>query len=61
MRKYEYKAKDKGTGKIVTGTVQAENENSAGKVLVDQGYVPSMIEIKEGGGFLCRLTNLVSG
>lgn len=61
MRKYEYKAKDKGTGKIVTGTVQAENENSAGKVLVDQGYVPIKIAIKEEGGFFSRLTNRVSG
>ncbi len=61
MRKYEYKAKDKGTGKIVTGTVQAENENSAGKVLVDQGYVPIRIAIKEEGGFFSRLTNRVSG
>jgi len=60
MRKYEYKAKDKGTGKIVTGTVQAENENSAGKVLVDQGYVPIKIAIKEEGGWFSRLTNRVS-
>ena len=49
MRKYKYKAKDKQTGKEVKGTIQAENEQTAGHLLVDQGYVPlSVTEDSEG-------------
>lgn len=43
MRRYKYQAKDRKTGRTVSGTVQADSEQLAGKVLVDQGYTPQKI------------------
>lgn len=60
MRRYKYRAKDKNTGKIVTGNVQAENERAAGKILVEQGYVPEKLSDTTDGGFLSKFTNRVS-
>lgn len=51
MRRFKYKAKDRRTGNTVSGTVQAENEQSAGKILVDQGYVPQKITAEDAGIF----------
>lgn len=49
MRRFNYKAKDKTTGKIVKGNIQAENEQTAGRLLVEQGYVPESLA-EEGTG-----------
>ena len=51
MRRYNYKAKDKKTGKEVKGNIQAENERTAGRLLIDQGFVPLSIS-EEGQGIL---------
>ncbi len=51
MRRFNYKAKEKETGKIVKGNIQAENEQTAGRLLVEQGYIPQTVT-EEGGGFL---------
>lgn len=53
MIRYKYKAKDRKTGKTVSGTVQAESEQAAGKILVDQGYVPQRV-VAEGGGLFAK-------
>ncbi len=53
MIRYKYRAKDRKTGKTVSGTVQAENEQAAGKILVDQGYVPQKVTA-EGGGLFAK-------
>ena len=49
MKRYNYKAKEKDSGKVVKGTIQAENEQIAGKLLIDQGYIPQTIT-EEGNG-----------
>ncbi len=49
MRSYNYKAKEKATGKMVKGTIQADTEQAAGKLLVEQGYVPQSVT-EEGKG-----------
>ena len=49
MRRYNYKAKDKKTGKEVKGSIQAENEQTAGHLLIDQGYIPISVS-EEGQG-----------
>jgi len=59
MKKFTYKAKEQSTGKIIKGTIQAESERIAGKLLVDRGYVPDSIK-EEGSGFGKKL-NTVSG
>ena len=62
MKKFNYEARDKATGKIVKSLVQADSETSAAKVLIEQGYMP--LTIKEEGGdnnvfarFANRITN----
>lgn len=49
MRRFKYKGKEKATGKSVKGIIQAETEQIAGHLLIEQGYVPESI-IEEGGG-----------
>lgn len=49
MKRYNYKAKEKETGKIVKGSVQAETESIAGRLLIDQGYIPQSVT-EEGAG-----------
>ena len=43
MKRYNYKAKDKSTGKVVKGSIQADTESIAGKLLIEQGYIPDTI------------------
>ena len=40
MKKYNYRAKDTKTGKVVKGVIQAESQNAAGALLVKQGFIP---------------------
>ncbi len=59
MRRYIYKAKEQQTGKIIKGTIQAESERTAGKLLVDRGYVPESIK-EEGGGLADKLNKVTA-
>ena len=59
MKRFNYKAKEKGSGKAIKGTIQAENEQAAGRLLIDQGYIPESV-VEEGaglGGLLNHVTN----
>lgn len=47
MKRFNYKAKEKATGKSLKGSIQAENEQFAGRLLVEQGYIPESI-VEEG-------------
>ena len=49
MKRFNYKAKDKKTGKVLKGSIQAENEQTAGRLLIEQGYTPVSV-IEEGTG-----------
>lgn len=51
MKRFKYKAKVKETGKTVKGSIQAENEQFAGRLLIEQGYIPESV-IEEGTGLL---------
>ncbi len=59
MRRFKYQAKDRKTGRIVHGSVQADSEQVAGKILVDQGYTPEKIA-EEGESFFSRFQNKVT-
>lgn len=59
MRRYNYKAKDRKTGRVVTGSVQAESEQAAGRILVDQGYIPQKVHA-EDDRLLAKLNSKVS-
>ncbi|MCL2371203.1 type II secretion system F family protein [Candidatus Saccharibacteria bacterium] len=59
MNRYNYVAKDNKTGEIIKGSIQAESELAAGKLLVERNMVPR--QIKEfGASFLDRYTNRIS-
>ena len=47
MKHFDYKAKDKETGKILKGSIQADSERTAGKLLIEQGYIPESV-VEEG-------------
>lgn len=49
MKRFDYKAKEKETGKVIKGSIQAENEQTAGRLLIEQGYVPQSV-VEEGTG-----------
>ena len=60
MKRYNYRATEKKTRKSVTGTIQAESERDAGKLLVEQGYIPDKITEEGSKGVLSKITNKVS-
>ena len=47
MKRFDYRARDKKSGKTVKGSIQAESESAAGRLLLDQGYIPDSI-IEQG-------------
>ena len=47
MKRYNYRAREKSTGKSVKGSIQADNERLAGRLLVEQDLIPDSI-IEEG-------------
>ena len=55
MRRFTYKATDPKTKKTLKGVIQAETERSAGKLLIEQGLSPILIEEEQEGGFLSNL------
>ena len=61
MKKYAYEARDKSTGKIEKGEIQAENLRMAGRALLDNGFIP-VKDIKEvdEGGILSKISGRIS-
>lgn len=53
MKRFKYKAKEKSTGKIVKGSIQAEDEHTAGRLLTEQDYIPMSV-VEEGKGLFDR-------
>ena len=47
MKRFNYKAKEKETGKVIKGNIQAENEQTAGRLLIEQGLIPQSV-VEEG-------------
>lgn len=60
MRRYSYRAKDSKTGKAVKGVIQAENDRAAGKLLIEQGFIPDSIEQADESSWLAKLQSRVS-
>lgn len=59
MKRYSYRAKEQGTNKIIKGFIQADSERTAGKLLVERGYVPESLK-EEGASFLDKLNKVTS-
>lgn len=51
MKRFNYKAKEKDTGKIVSGSIQADTELTAGRLLIEQGYIPQSVKVEGAGVF----------
>lgn len=61
MKKFTYEARDKSNNETVSSMVQAESENSAAKLLIEQGLMPLEIkEINEEGSFIGKITNRIT-
>ena len=61
MKKFNYEARDKATNETVRSIVQADSENSAAKVLIEQGLMPLKLnEIDGENNLLSRLTNRIT-
>ncbi len=60
MKRFTYKARDKASGNIVTGDVQAENERAAGKILIEQGYAPLDLKSDEKEGIFGKFQNRIT-
>lgn len=59
MKRFTYRAKEQSTGKSIKGTIQAENERTAGKLLLDRGYIPESVK-EEGTGFFNKAQSRVT-
>lgn len=60
MKRFEYKARDSKTGKMVKGAIQAETERAAGKLLIEQGFTPESIEeVNDNSGFFAKFQNKI--
>lgn len=60
MKRFDYKAKDTSTNKIVKGSVQAENDNAAGKLLVERGFVPLSISSADDNSIFAKIAKRIS-
>lgn len=60
MKRFNYRAKEKDSNKLVRGSIQAENERTAGKLLVEQGYIPEYIKEDGVDGFLAKQANKIT-
>lgn len=61
MKKFSYEARDQATDEIAKATVQANSENAAAKLLIEQGFTPLNIkEIKEEENIFTRLSNRIT-
>jgi type IV pilus assembly protein PilC len=61
VKKFSYEARDSATDKIVKSVVQADTENSAARLLIEQGFVPLDVkEVVEGGSFFGKLSGRIT-
>jgi type IV pilus assembly protein PilC len=61
MKKFTYEARDQASNKITKSTVQAETENAAAHLLIQQGFTPLNIkEISSETSFLARINGRIS-
>jgi type IV pilus assembly protein PilC len=61
VKKFSYEARDSATDKIVKSVVQADTENSAARLLIEQGFVPLDVkEVIEGGNFFGKLNGRIT-
>ena len=60
MKRFVYRAVDKSTGKTVKGVIQATTKHDAGRILLQQGYVPSKLRDQDEKTLIGKLLDRVS-
>lgn len=61
MKKFNYEARDQATNKIAKSTVQADSENAAARLLINQGFTPLNIkEVNAEESFFARLAGRIT-
>jgi len=61
MKKFNYEARDRASNKLVKASLQADSENAAAKLLVNQGFTPLSIKEEMGdGSFFSRLSGRIT-
>ena len=61
MKKFTYEARDQATDKITKSTVQADSENAAARLLINQGFTPINIkEVNNDESFFARLAGRIT-
>jgi len=61
MKKFSYEARDQASDKITKSFIQADSENSAAKLLIDQGFIPLNIkEQSEDKNIISKLTGRIT-
>ena len=59
MKRFDYKATERATGKSVKGSIQANDERAAGKLLLEQGYIPQTIVAHDKDGAFAKYKNKI--
>jgi len=61
VKKFTYEARDQATDKITKSTVQADSENAAARLLINQGFTPINIkEVNSDESFFARLAGRIT-
>jgi len=61
VKKFTYEARDQATDKITKSTVQADSENAAARLLINQGFTPINIkEVNNDESFFARLAGRIT-
>jgi len=60
MKRFNYTAKDSNTGQKLKGSIQAENERAAGKLLLDRGLIPDRIVDDSSENLVRKLTTKIT-
>ncbi|MBO7657199.1 type II secretion system F family protein [Candidatus Saccharibacteria bacterium] len=60
MKRYNYHAKEKETGKQVKGSIQADSERFAGQLLVKQGLIPDTITEEGASNPFAKFNNRIT-
>ena len=61
MKRYNYRAKEKETGKQVKGSIQADSERLAGQLLVQQNLIPESIVEEGSTNPFTKFNNRITG
>ncbi len=60
MTRFNYIAKDPETGQIIKGSIQAENEHAAGKLLVERNLIPQAVRDAGLNSVFASITNRIT-